>query len=91
MLRGSLISPMLVFVLASVTFAQERENFHQPALTLQNSGTANGLIAVSPVNSRVVWVAGRGGTFVVTRNGGKTWNAGGCQEPKRCNFAMSRE
>jgi len=31
---------------------------------------------VSPVNERVVWASGRGGTFVKTTNGGKTWTAG---------------
>src|SRR5690242_21824356 len=49
---------------------------HQPTLTPQNSGTTNGLIAVSPVNPRVVWASGRNGTFTVTTDGGETWNAG---------------
>ena len=31
---------------------------------------------MSPVNSRVVWASGRGGTFVVTTDGGQTWRAG---------------
>ena len=33
------------------------------------------LIAVSPVNSRVVWASGAGGTYVVTTDGGDTWKA----------------
>jgi photosystem II stability/assembly factor-like uncharacterized protein len=45
-------------------------------LTLQNSGTTNGLIAVSPVNPQVVWASGRAGTFTVTTDGGQTWKAG---------------
>ena len=49
---------------------------HQPKLTPQNSGTTQLLIAVSPVNSRVVWAAGTGGTYVVTTDGGETWKAG---------------
>jgi photosystem II stability/assembly factor-like uncharacterized protein len=48
----------------------------QPTLTPQNSGTTQGLIAVSPVNSRVVWVSGRGGTFAVTTDGGQSWRSG---------------
>jgi len=48
----------------------------QPTLTPQNSGTTNGLIAVSPVNDRVVWASGRAGTFVLTTDGGKHWKAG---------------
>ena len=33
------------------------------------------MISVSPVNSRVVWAAGTGGTYVVTTDGGETWKA----------------
>jgi photosystem II stability/assembly factor-like uncharacterized protein len=47
-----------------------------PTLTPQQSGTTNRLQAVSPVNQRVVWASGVGGTFVVTTDGGKTWRAG---------------
>ena len=34
------------------------------------------LIAVSPVNSQIVWAAGTGGTYVVTTDGGSTWKSG---------------
>ena len=47
-----------------------------PVLTPQNSGTTQSLIAVSPVNKRVVWASGRGGTFTVTTDGGATWRSG---------------
>jgi len=47
-----------------------------PTLTPQPSGTTNGLIAISPVSSRVVWVSGRSGTYAVTTNGGTTWRSG---------------
>ena len=46
---------------------------HQPTLVPQQSGTTQLLIAVSPVDSRVVWAAGAGGTYVVTTDGGSTW------------------
>jgi len=52
------------------------QSVHQPKLTPQNSGTTNSLIAVSPVNDRIVWASGRNGTFTVTTDGGKTWKAG---------------
>ena len=68
---------LLVLLVAASTIlsvAQE-PTLHQPTLTLQNSGTTQGLIAVSPVNSRVVWASGRGGTYVVTTDGGNTWKA----------------
>ena len=70
MLRRALLVPIVAFALA--TFAQVQ----QPTLTPQNSGTTQGLIAVSPVNSQVVWASGRGGTFIVTTDGGNTWRAG---------------
>ena len=62
-----------VLAVTSLAFA---DKIHQPKLTPQSSGTTQGLIAVSPVNERVVWASGRGGTFVKTTNGGKTWTAG---------------
>jgi photosystem II stability/assembly factor-like uncharacterized protein len=72
---------LAVFLIAAFCFvalssAQERSRVHQPKLTPQTSGTTQGLIAVSPVNERIVWASGRGGTFVVTTDGGRTWKAG---------------
>jgi photosystem II stability/assembly factor-like uncharacterized protein len=74
MLKHSLV----VFVIAASTTlsAQGHSKASQPTLTPQDSGTTNGLIAVSPVNPQVVWASGRGGTFVVTTDGGNTWRAG---------------
>jgi photosystem II stability/assembly factor-like uncharacterized protein len=71
MLRTA-VAVFLIAVLATLGYAQ----IHQPTLTPQNSGTTEGLIAVSPVNPRVVWASGRGGTFVLTTDGGQTWKAG---------------
>ena len=68
--------PFLIVAFATLSFAQTHAKFHQPTLTPQNSGTTQGLIAVSPVNSRVVWASGRGGTFLVTTDGGASWKAG---------------
>jgi len=56
----------------SVAASSER---HGPTLTAQSSGTINRLQAISPVNTRVVWASGLGGTYAVTTNGGKTWRA----------------
>lgn len=47
-----------------------------PSVSPQVSGTINGLIAVSPASARVVWAAGRAGTYVVTTDAGATWRAG---------------
>lgn len=60
-----------------VAFNRHHEDaLSAPTLTVQASGTSNSLIAVSPVNERVVWAAGRGGTYTVTTDGGTTWRAG---------------
>ncbi|MGA7224781.1 MAG: hypothetical protein WBX16_18115, partial [Candidatus Acidiferrales bacterium] len=67
---------LLIAVSATFAAAQEDGTIHQPKLTPQSSGTTQLLIAVSPVNDRVVWAAGTGGTYVVTTDGGNTWKAG---------------
>ena len=69
---------LIVFLIAvSATFCSAQENWksHQPKLTAQQSGTTQLLISVSPVDSRVVWAAGTGGTYVVTTDGGEHWKA----------------
>jgi photosystem II stability/assembly factor-like uncharacterized protein len=76
MLRRSFALFLLGCAFAAFSVAQQNPRHHQPTLTPQNSGTTQGLIAVSPVNPRVVWASGRGGTFVVTTDGGNHWRAG---------------
>jgi photosystem II stability/assembly factor-like uncharacterized protein len=63
---------LLVVLLSALCSAQVT----QPKLTPQSSGTTQLLIAVSPVNSQVVWASGTGGTFVVTTDGGNHWQSG---------------
>ena len=65
---------LLLLACRTLSFADDGKT-HQPTLTPQISGTTQLLIAVSPVNSRVVWAAGTGGTYVVTTDGGNTWSA----------------
>lgn len=72
-MRRSLVI-LLISAFSTFTFAQS--NVQQPKLTHQTSGTTQLLIAVSPVNSQVVWAAGTGGTYVVTTDGGNTWKSG---------------
>jgi len=74
MLKRSL-AVFLIATSATLGFAAEQWKGRQPKLTPQNSGTTQLLIAVSPVNPRVVWAAGTGGTFVVTTDGGEHWKA----------------
>jgi len=74
MVRRSVVA-LVVAVCASLGAPGQSQSL-QPTLIPQDSGTTNGLIAVSPVNPQVVWASGRGGTFVVTTDGGSTWRAG---------------
>lgn len=46
-----------------------------PTTTPQTSGTTFRLQAVSPVNEKVVWASGLGGTYAVTTDGGNHWQA----------------
>jgi hypothetical protein len=66
---------IIIIACASLALAQENREVHQPTLIPQKSGTTQLLISVSPVNSRVVWAAGTGGTYVVTTDGGANWKA----------------
>ena len=74
MLKGLLAA--LLFAAFAIPSAAETPSHQPPTLTPQDSGTANGLIAVSPVNPQIVWASGRNGTFTVTTDGGQTWHAG---------------
>src|SRR5581483_2732549 len=82
----NLLDVLLITVFASLSFAQESSVTHFPKLTPQNSGTSELLIAVSPVNARVVWAAGTHGTFVLTTDGGKTWKSGVVKGAKGLQF-----
>ncbi|MGA2369098.1 MAG: WD40/YVTN/BNR-like repeat-containing protein [Candidatus Korobacteraceae bacterium] len=62
----------VVFVALSAAAAFSQ----QPVLTPQNSNTTQLLIAVSPVDENVVWAVGTGSVFVVTTDGGNTWQTG---------------
>ncbi|MBL0170445.1 MAG: hypothetical protein IPP90_06865 [Gemmatimonadaceae bacterium] len=64
--------PLLWFVTAAAS-AQSPPSVGR---TEQASGTSSLLIAVSPVNEKVVWVSGSRGTWVRTVDGGTTWTTG---------------
>jgi len=74
--KRSLLLVLLIATGAVAAHAQDAWKGRHPTLTAQQSGTTQLLIAVSPVNSRVVWAAGTGGTYVVTTDGGSTWKSG---------------
>ena len=86
MLKCSLAACLIATLALAIPTAAEPPGNQQPTLTQQNSGTTNGLIAVSPVNPQVVWASGRAGTFVVTTDGGNTWNAGVVQGAELLQF-----
>ena len=71
-----MLSIVTVVALApAATVDAAPNNHHGPTLTPQQSGTINRLQAISPVNSRVAWASGLGGTYALTTNGGATWKA----------------
>jgi photosystem II stability/assembly factor-like uncharacterized protein len=74
MLKRSMMCLCLISVSAIFGFTQDWKT-HPPTLTPETSGTTQLLIAVSPVDSRVVWAAGTGGTYVVTTDGGEHWKS----------------
>ena len=76
MLKRSLLVILLMATASTSGYAQDVSKDRQPVLTPQKSGTKQLLIAVSPVNSQIVWAAGAGGTYVVTTDGGSTWKSG---------------
>jgi len=76
MSKRSLLLVLLLALAATAVNAEDEWRGHHPTLTPEKSGTTQLLIAVSPVNSRVVWAAGAGGTYVVTTDGGSTWKSG---------------
>ena len=80
--RSLLVFLAALFAFATLSLAQT----YSPKLTLQNSGTKELLIAVSPVNANVVWAAGTHGTFLVTTDGGKTWRSGQVNDAKWLQF-----
>lgn len=75
-MRKSSLVVILLAAFATLSLAQAPVPPPSPKLTPQYSNTNQLLIAVSPVNSQVVWAAGTGGTFVVTTDGGDTWRSG---------------
>jgi len=82
----SALAFFLIVASATFTLGQEPEKVHQPKLTPQQSGTTQLLISVSPVNARVVWAAGTGGTYIVTTDGGETWKAAVVQGAENLQF-----
>jgi hypothetical protein len=76
MLKRSLLFISLIAIAATAGYCEDARRGHQPTLTPQHSGTTQLLIAVSPVNSKIVWAAGAGGTYVVTLDGGSHWKSG---------------
>jgi photosystem II stability/assembly factor-like uncharacterized protein len=74
--KCSLAFVLIPVFVCGILRAEDPSRIRQPKLTPQDSGTSNGLIAVSPVNPQVVWASGRAGTFTVTTDGGRTWRAG---------------
>jgi photosystem II stability/assembly factor-like uncharacterized protein len=70
------VRPLLAAIATAATAGPAASSSAQVTHTPQVSGTTALLIAVSPVNERVVWVSGSRGTYVRTTDGGTTWRSG---------------
>ena len=70
------VRPFLVAIATAATAGTAPPSSAQVTHAPQVSGTTALLIAVSPVNERVVWVSGSRGTYVRTTDGGTTWRSG---------------
>ena len=79
-------SSLILVLCAAAAFAQTGSKVSSPKLTPQSSGTTELLIAVSPVDARVVWAAGTGGTYTMTTDGGAHWRAGVVPGAKTLQF-----
>ena len=66
------VGTSLLVALASRGSAQSAP----PTVTVQASPTSQLLVGLFPVNDRVVWASGAGGTWVLTTDGGEHWRAG---------------
>ena len=68
----------LLLLLTALLFLGCTSSPEPPELTMtaQESGTSARLIGLHPVNERVVWSSGTGGTFARTTDGGSTWTSG---------------
>ena len=76
---------------SSLTTLEPLANATTPKLTPQSSGTTQRLQAISPVNNRVAWASGTGGTFAVTTDGGATLaRPASCRGRGSCNSATCR-
>ena len=88
MLKSSLpFSLFFLLVFGTVGLAQK---IHQPKLTPQNSGTTQGLIAVSPVNPRVVWARDAAARLLLLPMEEITGKPVWFRAPRLCSFAMCR-
>ncbi|HLE57950.1 MAG TPA: hypothetical protein VJB15_12760 [Rhodothermia bacterium] len=65
---------LLPCILAAALTATATAQVPHITLTPQESGTDVLLIGVSPVDEKVVWLSGAGGTVVRTTNGGESWH-----------------
>jgi photosystem II stability/assembly factor-like uncharacterized protein len=69
-------SMSLAFAVAACSAAPATQWHVDPLLEPQTSGTDALLIAVSAVDSAVVWAGGTGGRWVRTTDGGVSWTSG---------------
>lgn len=58
----------------------------QPVLEQQNSRTTASLRGLSVLSDQLAWASGSGGTFLLTTNGGKSWQSGTVPQSDTLDF-----
>ena len=67
---------LLTACVSSLEHSRATDEMGVLALVPQGSGTDASLRGVCAVSSELAWASGAAGTFVMTRDGGKTWRGG---------------
>jgi photosystem II stability/assembly factor-like uncharacterized protein len=78
--------PWLLLLPALIACASLPQQPRAVTATEQASGTQVLLIAVTPVDDKVVWASGAAGTFTRTMDGGATWKAGTVKGAEHLQF-----
>ena len=85
-MRGTLFSSTLARLKITILLTRLAAGSAFGQWKPQKSNTTAGLYGLSIVNAKVVWASGSGGTFVRTRDGGETWQAGSVPGGEKLDF-----
>ena len=75
-LRAAFFLPLFLLACRAEEVTETVATPLTPIIVAQDSGLSVRLQAVAPVNERVVWASGLGGTWTRSVDGGESWTAG---------------